>query len=159
MALTPFHLCSVLLSCAVNHAELQAGGAEPSLPAAQSWLVANGTSHPQPVTPAPMSNTYAPQPGDARLQRGDVSIEQVEIADMSGGAVQLLTISGSLPTPCHSLRLQIPPAASADGVLRIRAWSISDPAVMCAQMLQPFTVQLPISARAALAISVDDVMP
>jgi hypothetical protein len=50
-----------------------------------------------------MSNPYSPSPADAKLARGSVVIESVEVK-----AASMLTIAGCLPAPCHQLRLQIP---------------------------------------------------
>jgi len=159
LVLIHLFLWSGFMGFGVNPGEFQAQHLQPRFQAAQVWPMANGASRQSPTPPVPMPSTYAPQPGDAPLQRGGVSIEKVALTEMSGGNGQLVTITGSLPTPCHSLRLQIPAMASADGVLRIHAWSISDPAVVCAQVVQPFSAQFPIRVKADGGISVNDVMP
>ena len=85
-----------------------------------------------------MSHPYSPKSGDDRLTRGPVTIEKLT-ADAA-----VLTITGTLPTPCHELRLSVPDAPAADGSVRIEAWSVTDPARMCAQVMQPFSVQVPV---------------
>ncbi|MCS5691905.1 hypothetical protein NZK33_07890 [Cyanobium sp. FGCU-6] len=158
LLLIPLFLWSGLLGFGANPGEFQTLQQGPRSQPDQVWLVANGASQQRSIHSAPMSSAYAAQPGDALLRRGDVNIEKVTVAEMVGEHGQLVTITGSLPTPCHRLRLRIPAMASADGVLRITAWSISDPAEVCAQMLQPFTVRFPIKMKAASRISVNDVM-
>lgn len=95
---------------------------------------------------------------DAGQQRGYIEIERVEIADQPADNEQVVTITGSLPTPCHQLGWEIPPAPSEDGVLRIQAWSISAPNQICAQVIQPFSAQITV-ATPVEKVSVNDVMP
>ncbi|MCX6592191.1 MAG: hypothetical protein NTZ56_11760 [Acidobacteria bacterium] len=95
-----------------------------------------------------MTNPYAEQPGDARRVSGPVFLESVKLGGPSGTARPVL-ITGSLPNPCHQLRLRIPARAAADGVWVVEAWSVSDPGVMCAQVLQPFAVEVMVPAPAA----------
>ena len=93
-----------------------------------------------------MSHPYSPKPGDELLTRGPVTIEKVTTASPRPSEAAVLTITGTLPTPCHELRLSVPDAPAADGSIRIEAWSMADPDRMCAQVLQPFSVQVPVRA-------------
>jgi hypothetical protein len=94
-----------------------------------------------------MSHKYAPQSGDAKLTRGPVTIDKVSTEQ------GVLTVTGWLPTPCHELRMQIPQTASEDGVMRIEAWSVTDPDRMCAQALQPFTAEVPMQRPGKFAVN------
>jgi hypothetical protein len=107
---------------------------------------------------SPMANPYAPTSGDASWQRGTVMIERVEATHAPGQSEQRLTIHGSLPTPCHQLRVSIPEKISADGVLRIQAWSVNDPNALCAQVLQPFSAQMSLGSQHPAQIAVNNVM-
>jgi hypothetical protein len=89
-----------------------------------------------------VSNPYSPRSGDEKLARGGVMIDKVARAAGAAPEETVLTIAGSLPTPCHELRLRIPQAPSPDGVIRIEAWSLADPDRVCAQVLTAFSVQV-----------------
>jgi hypothetical protein len=125
-------LGAVLLACAF----LAACGARPILHTANQSKVK-----------AVASNPYAPKPDDAKRTRGTIQIDTATLANSSVKSTFTLTITGSLPTPCHELRLQIHDNPDAQGVFQVDAWSVFDPAQMCAQMLQPFSVQVEIPAR------------
>ncbi len=98
----------------------------------------------QPEAKPVIPNPYSPKPTDAKWTRGGVDIQRTTIAGSASNAASMLTITGNLPTPCHELRLRIPDRPDAQGVLRIEAWSVSDPDRMCAQVLQPFSVQVQV---------------
>lgn len=93
------------------------------------------------------SNPYAPKPDDAKRTRGSVQIETATLSSSAAKSAFLLTITGSLPTPCHELRLQIHDNPDPQDVLQVDAWSVFDPAQMCAQMLHPFSAKVEIPAR------------
>jgi hypothetical protein len=88
------------------------------------------------------SNPYSPKPADEKWTRGRVEIERATVTRTAAQAASTLSITGTLPTPCHELRLQIPDGPDAQRVLRIEVWSISDPAQICAQMSPPFSAQI-----------------
>jgi hypothetical protein len=78
-----------------------------------------------------IENPYAPQDGDeAWLQDGAI----VDGARWDETA-QTLIISGSLPTPCSQLRASI---SQNDWQIDFTIYSVSEPEVICAQMLEPF---------------------
>src|SRR5258708_27409935 len=58
-------------------------------------------------TEAAMSHPYSPKPGDDHLTRGPVTIEEVTMASPRPSEPTVLTITGTLPTPCHELRFSI----------------------------------------------------
>jgi hypothetical protein len=105
------------------------------------------SSNTQPRVKTVVLNPYSPKPADSKLTRGSVEIQHAAIIGLAGKAASTLAIEGNLPTPCHELRLQIPDSPDARRVLRIEAWSVSDPAQMCAQMLQPFSAQIELPAK------------
>jgi hypothetical protein len=84
---------------------------------------------------------YAPQAEDSQLRRGNAFVESV-----TGGKGEL-KLSGNLPTSCHKLRLTLDKKLDSRKRLVLQAWSVSDPKMMCAQMLQPFTVSVPVDKK------------
>ncbi len=95
-----------------------------------------------------MTNPHAEQAGDSRLVKGPVFLESVKQSVGAGNARRVL-ITGSLPSPCHQLRVRIPSRAAADGVWTVEAWSVADPVAVCAQVLQPFAVEVMVPEAAA----------
>jgi hypothetical protein len=88
------------------------------------------------------TNPYAAKPGDTRLTRSSAIVEEAAIERVQG--VPTLTLKGTLPTGCHLLRLSVPEQADSKNRIVVQAWSVVDPGMMCAQMLQPFTAALPM---------------
>ncbi|MDM7952694.1 MAG: hypothetical protein QUV07_05705 [Cyanobium sp. CZS 25K] len=104
------------------------------------------------------SQSYAPRSGDDALFRGGVRIDQVKYAGASEQGGTRLLLIGSLPTPCHELRMEIAGKTVADGLLQLQVWSVVDPAVMCAQVLQPFSVEVPVpveQGKSVIAIAIN----
>ena len=48
-----------------------------------------------------------------------------------------LILSGYLPTPCHELRVQIP-EPDEDGNIMIEIYSLTEPDILCEQVLRSF---------------------
>ena len=82
-----------------------------------------------------IQNPNAPQTDDSALIKGKAYVESVAWDE----AAWTLSISGELPTPCHQLRVN--PTLSAH-VLELEVYSLSDPASMCTQVLEPFKTSL-----------------
>lgn len=82
-----------------------------------------------------IQNPNAPQTDDSALIKGKAYVESIAWDE----AARTLSISGELPTPCHQLRVN--PALSAH-VLELEVYSLSDPASMCTQVLEPFKTSL-----------------
>jgi len=78
-----------------------------------------------------IENPYAPQTGDETLIQGGAIVDSVRWDETA----QTLIVSGNLATPCNQLRATI----SQDGQqIDFSIYSVSEPEVICAQMLQPF---------------------
>jgi hypothetical protein len=88
---------------------------------------------------------YLPQPGDGSKVRGRAFVDR---AMLNGNR---LAVVGNLPTPCHQLRLMIPNAPDAAGLLAVEAYSVVDGSQMCAQVLQPFNVDAALTSAQARA--------
>lgn len=89
-------------------------------------------------TNEPITNPFAPQPGDESLTRGNVYINEASLIVRESFPPQIsLTLSGDLPTPCNQLRAQINPP-DAENKIVVDVYSVVDPSQICAQVLEPF---------------------
>jgi hypothetical protein len=114
-----------------------------------------------PVTPNPDGGT---PPGSTPVsstptvdpQGGAVYIDSTDLLIAESFPVQVsLRIAGNLPTPCHEFRSSVA-HPDAENRIYVNAWSESDPAAMCAQVLQPFelSVAIPMGGEADGSYSV-----
>lgn len=102
-------------------------------------------------TAPPDDDLYAPQPGDAQLLRGNVYLDSAQLLVLESYPPQVrLALAGNLPDPCHQLRVQVAEPDAENRIL-VDVYSVADPSAVCIQMLQPFTVSvpLPVSGLAA----------
>lgn len=105
----------------------------------------------QPAAPAanspagtPTLPSYSPAPGDEKLQRANVFLDAKNIVSTKSMPPQIsLQVSGSLPTPCHKLRIQVA-APNAQNEIRANVYSVVDPSAICAQMIVPFNANVPL---------------
>ncbi len=97
-----------------------------------------------PAQPVDPNNPYAPLPGDAKLQNGPAYLENHELQTISTLPPEyLLMLKGSLPTPCHALRVNIA-ISEQTNTIAIEVYSVTDPNALCTQVLQPFEAEVPI---------------
>lgn len=91
--------------------------------------------------PPPQTPPYAPAPGDAQLQRANAFVDSAQIVVAESFPPQFfLRLAGSLPTPCHALRVAVsPPAANR---VDVDVYSLTDPDAVCAQVLEPFDASI-----------------
>jgi len=87
-----------------------------------------------------VTNPYATQSGDDALSLGVVYIDAVSWNQPE------LVFSGSLPTPCHQLRLDFQPITTLE--VQVSAYSLMKPG-MCAEVLEPFEARVQISGLEA----------
>ena len=81
---------------------------------------------------------YAPRPGDDQLQRGAVFIDSTDLLTMESFPLQFsITLKGNLPTPCHELRV-VYNEPDTENKIALEVYSVVDPGVMCAEVIQPF---------------------
>ena len=96
------------------------------------------------AVPAQPANPFAPQPGDEKLQRGSIYLDSTHLLVMESYPPQYrLALAGSLPTPCHQLRIQLHEPDTA-GKIEVDVYSLTDPDRMCMQVLQPFDAAIPL---------------
>jgi hypothetical protein len=97
-------------------------------------------------SPTPAAGDLSPRPGDERLQRGPVFIDQTSMVEMETYPPQhRLLLRGSLPTPCHRLRATVS-RDEAQGVIAVEVYSLVSPDAVCAQVLAPFEASLSLGS-------------
>ncbi|MFZ5880170.1 MAG: hypothetical protein ACOY0R_12430 [Chloroflexota bacterium] len=98
-------------------------------------------------TPAsPDAVDYLPQPADSALTRGEAFIDSHQLLTLESHPLQFnLTLTGSLPTPCHQLRVTVS-SPDAGNMIAVEVYSVVDPAAVCAQVLQPFEAMVPLGS-------------
>ena len=82
--------------------------------------------------------------GPAGPARGPVYLDSTEVLVRESLPVQAaLVVRGSLPTPCHVLRVEVAPPDNQNRIL-VDIYSTTDPEQVCIQVLEPFeeTVEL-----------------
>jgi hypothetical protein len=157
-------LIPVLLAACTSAKALPA--AQPENPQQQPPTVAQ-PANPQPpvqtVTPTELAKSPAstaelqpwePRPSDNALQRGNVYIDTDNIVTLESSPAQFhIKLEGSLPTPCHQLRVQVNPPAGSQQI-NIEAYSVVNPDRICAQVLAPFNATVPLKDLPAGAYTV-----
>jgi hypothetical protein len=87
-------------------------------------------------TPTPPA--YLPLSSDSHLTKAKVQIDSASLIFATGDPVQVeLLINGYLPTPCHELRVHIPDP-DEEGNIRIEIYSLTEPEILCEQVLRRF---------------------
>lgn len=98
----------------------------------------------QTAQPADPNNPHAPLPEDAKLESDTAYLDSSELQTVSTFPPEyLLVLSGSLPTPCHALRVKIDPPDEKNN-LNIEVYSVADPNMVCAQVIQSFEASIPL---------------
>jgi hypothetical protein len=99
------------------------------------------TSTPAPASPPNSgSGDYLPKPEDSALTRGTVFLDSTDLLTMESFPLQFsLHLIGSLPTPCHQLRISAN-QPDEQNQIHLDVYSVADPNMACAQVLEPFDV-------------------
>ncbi len=85
-----------------------------------------------------------PQPGEQSLDRGPVFLDTSEVLTLESAPPQFrLHLTGSLPDPCHTLRVNVS-APDAQKRIQVDVYTVVLTDMMCAQVLVPFEVTVPI---------------
>lgn len=105
-----------------------------------------------PAYPGPDESSKAPwqpQEGDQRLDRAEAFVQTSEILTLESSPPQfMLHITGSLPTPCHQLRVEVS-EPGAENRIQAEVYSLVQPDQVCIQVLEPFDVNVPLGSYAA----------
>ncbi len=103
------------------------------------------TPTPEPIRIDSADNPYAPSLDDAALSKGPVSFNSVGLLVMAAYPDQIaLSLDGSLPTPCHQLRIRMQPFTPGSGRVDVEAYSVVDRDQICEQVLKLFNENVPI---------------
>lgn len=107
------------------------------------------TSYPNPSYPNPSDpppHEFAPKPSDAGLLRGEVYLDSTDLLTLESHPLQfMLALNGSLPTPCHQLRVEVSPPDGANRI-NLEVYSVVKPDEICVQMLQSFEANIPLDS-------------
>ena len=102
----------------------------------------------QPVSNEPGTNmtelgdSFSPQPSDYQLTKGPVFIDSADILILESYPPQYrLVLKGTLPDPCHQLRVVVPQSDAQNGI-DVEVYSVVDPGSVCIQVLAPFEVSV-----------------
>ena len=96
--------------------------------------------------PTSMPNAYSPQSSDSTKIRSLFMLDSYNLNIMESYPIQIsLDLSGSLPTPCHELRIEIS-QPDQQYQIQIEAYSVLDPEVMCAQVIKPIEITIPMGS-------------
>ena len=117
-----------------------------------------GVEDPELVQSPIIVDGFAPVSLDKKFSRGPAFIDSIDIVLKESFPVQVeLVLTGSLPTPCHQLRV-VAADPAADGKIEIEVYSVSDPEKMCIQVLEPFEAVFPLGeyAEGNYTVSIND---
>lgn len=86
-------------------------------------------------------------------EEGPVYVDSTDILYLESFPVQVqLLVTGSLPTPCHEARWDVQESAAG---ISVRLWSESDPGAICADVLEPIEVSIPLGSFETASLPVD----
>lgn len=118
-------------------------------------VIARGEAGPQPELPTPLpAESWQPAPGDENLQRAEVEIERSEIISLESFPPQFqLQLTGWKGNPCNLLRV-VAGEPDEQNRIYVDVYTLFDPAALCIQRLDSFTVQAPLGSPPAGEYSV-----
>jgi len=97
---------------------------------------------PEQGAPKPINSEYLPQRDDGNLTQSNAFIDHSELALMESDPIQvMLTLQGSLPTPCNQLRVIARPPDEQNQI-QVEVYSVIDPDKVCVQVLEPFEANI-----------------
>jgi hypothetical protein len=80
------------------------------------------------------------------LTRESVYLDSVDLLTMESNPLQFsLALAGNLPTPCNQLRVAVSPP-NAENQILVDVYSLSTPGTICAEVLQPFSQNVPLGS-------------
>jgi len=115
---------------------------------AVAMLAGCGASEGAPPMPSPQPPDLSPRPGDERLERWPVFLGTSELVELPSYPPRyLLRLRGSLPTPCHQLRVAVSRDEARAQIL-VEVYSLKDPGAICVQVVTPFETDVALEAVA-----------
>ncbi len=132
---------------------LPVGQITPSIPYPAPTIIEQPPNQAYPVPGTPNAATsafppsgYEPQPGDAKLERDQVTLDlpnsQVVSKQSQPPQVSVM-LMGSLPNPCHQLRVVVS-GPTAQNEINLDVYSVFDLNEACIEVIQPFSVAIPM---------------
>ncbi len=93
--------------------------------------------------------SFDPMPGDEKLQQGPAFVDHSELFSLSSEPYRVaLHITGSLPTPCHQLRVKTD-QPDRDRQIAVTVYTVVNPEMVCTQVIKPFEISVPLSSLPA----------
>ena len=97
-------------------------------------------------SPTLQPSNAIPVPADSSRMRGNVELNSTELLTMESYPLQfMLVLKGSLPTPCHELRVAVSPPDSQNKIV-VDVYSVTDPNAICVQVVEPFEENFPLGS-------------
>ncbi len=90
---------------------------------------------------------------DEKLQRANIMLSEVGVVFLEGQGQWILSVSGSLPTPCHKFWADVL-EPNKDNEINIDVYSLVDPSAACIQVIQDFSEQVALGSYAEGTFSV-----
>jgi len=138
-----------LAACSVNPDEPMENPTTPALNSTEPVLFpTDRLPGSQPVTNETpvIEDSYQPREDDSSLDQGSVYLDSSEILTLESYPLQFtLHLKGSLPTPCHQLRVTVQ-QPDAQNVIQIDVYSVVKSEQICTQVLEPFEVSVPLGS-------------
>ncbi len=120
-----------------------------------------GGSGDSPAAPG-AGESALPSEGDSSLSnpdnraknkvRGPATLQESGILIQDGRP--MLSLAGTLPTPCHELAVDISPPDDQNRI-RVAVYSLVDPDVICIQVLEGFSETVPLTGLSAGSYTVE----
>ena len=112
-----------------------------------SMLAACSLSPSSPVpTALPQSGDYAPKPQDSSFIQDPVYLDSTDLLTMESFPLQFsLILQGSLPSPCHQLRIASN-GPDSENKIHLDVYSVIDSTITCEQVLEPFNANYPMGS-------------
>lgn len=119
-------------------AEPSAPTREPAMPDQTPTPNPNQSDSSTPDSRPTENAPYRPAPADEKLMRGPLFLDGAHLLLMESFPPQvMLSLEGSLPTPCHQLRAAVV-EPDKDNRIVVNVYSMTDPNMMCTQVIKPF---------------------
>jgi hypothetical protein len=94
----------------------------------------------------PGKDDWRPQPGDEKLERGEVIIDESGILTLESFPPQfVLHVSGTKGDPCRVVRAVVPEPDEQNRI-QVEVYSLFDPAALCIQVVKGFDLNLPLGS-------------
>ena len=99
-----------------------------------------------PVSSEDQPSPLDPIPGEEKMARGEATISESNVLLLESYPVQVvLSLKGSLSTPCHHLRAKVNPP-DAQNRIQVEVYSLYNPDEICIQMLQEVETSIPLGS-------------